>query len=159
VGNSGNAEGGPGHLHFQIMIKGTPVNPKPFLDQWVQSAIDNAPALLASFQGLRPRAVVSTAMTRELAEGGGGMFGAPASPPRSQLLWATAASPSAGAVHLAEAEAAAAVREFGWLELTRDQAARLRDWEAADTAARSLLTPLTPRALWDVLSLGATASP
>ena len=159
VGNTGDADGGPAHLHFQIMPKGgAPTDPKPYLDDWINSAIANAPAVIASFQSARPQAVVATAMTREIAEGGGGLFAAPSSPPRSQLLWATAASPSAGAVHLAEAEAVAAAREAGWETLSRDEAARIEEWDTADGMARTVLAPFTPRVLWGVLGLTATTA-
>lgn len=34
VGNSGNAQGGPTHLHFGIKVKGEWVNPYPVLKSW-----------------------------------------------------------------------------------------------------------------------------
>jgi hypothetical protein len=52
---------------------------------------------------------------------------------------------------------AAAVRESGWTSLSRDQAARLREWETADAMAKQVLAPFTPRALWTVLGLGEPA--
>ncbi len=38
VGNTGNAAGGPPHLHFEISRDGTEVPPKPFVDRWLDEA-------------------------------------------------------------------------------------------------------------------------
>lgn len=173
VGDSGNAVGTPCHVHFEVhpapsrrvvtgkgkdrkvtLVPGSvpvgtrlePVNPKPYLDRWLEEALARVPQLVATFEG-RPRAVVATGLTRRLADGRAGAFPAPAVPPRSQLLWATAINPAGGAWRLAHAEALSVATDVDWTTLARRQQARLEQEQRARELTQAILTPLIPPSL------------
>ncbi|HEX9235316.1 MAG TPA: M23 family metallopeptidase, partial [Actinomycetota bacterium] len=58
VGNTGDASGGPTHLHFQVQPFGVPEPPMPIVDRWLARSEARALALVAATKGvaLEPRA-------------------------------------------------------------------------------------------------------
>ena len=121
------------------------MDPKPFLDMWLNDAMANVPNLIAKAQSGRPRAVVATGLLRRFTDGGA--FAAPAGPPRSQLLWASSANPSGGPLQLAEKEAVAAASEVDWAALARRELERIEAEKQSRAWARAMLLPTTPLAL------------
>jgi murein DD-endopeptidase MepM/ murein hydrolase activator NlpD len=146
VGQSGDATGP--HCHFGIYQGGTTaIPPKPYIDQWVSDQAAALPSIIASITGTTPRPLLATGIVRQLTDETVRTAETPGGPSRTELLFATSANPSGGALQIAQATAAQAAGGVDWARRATLSDAHQRAWDQAIARAWTVLSPLTPASL------------